>query len=69
MSRRVIFKAAFLAPIAAAGFAVPAEAMTVFAEHAEAAVQYLDEVAIAAALLAVAVFFDTASWSFMTTRR
>ena len=58
-----------VAILAAIGFALPTEAMAAIAEHASSAAQYLDEIVIGAIVLGVAILLDTASWSFMTTKR
>ena len=58
-----------VAILAAIGFALPTEAMAAIAEHASSAAQYLDEIVIGVIVLGVAILLDTASWSFMTTKR
>lgn len=69
MTGRTLILGTLMVSFAGAGLAVPAEAMTAIAEHASGAVRYLDEAVIALVALIAAVLLDTASWSFMTTRR
>lgn len=69
MTRAFLTRSAGVACVAVAAFVVPGEAMAEIAQHAETAVQYLDELAIVAGVLIVAVLLDTTSWSFMTNRR
>ncbi len=69
MTRTFLTRSVGVACVALAAFVVPGEAMAEIAQHAETAVQYLDEFAIGAIALIAAVLLDTTSWSFMTTRR
>ena len=58
-----------VACIALVAVALPVEAKAAIAEHASTAAQYLDELVIGALALGAAILLDTASWSFMTTKR
>ena len=69
MIKNLAYRALPVALIAAAGFALPTEAMAAIAQHASSAAQYLDEIVIGGVILGAVILFDTASWSFMTTKR
>ena len=69
MIKNLAYRVLPVAALAALGLALPTEAMAAIAQHASSAAEYLDEIVIGGLILGAVILFDTASWSFMTTKR
>ena len=69
MMKNLAYRVLPVVALSAAGLAIPTEAMAAIAQHASSAAQYLDEIVIGGLVLSAVILFDTASWSFMTTKR
>lgn len=69
MKTKTAFRILSILCVAIAATAVPQTAMAAIIEHAGAAVQWLDEMAIVAIVVGAAVALDMSSWSLMTNKR
>lgn len=69
MTKKLVSRLALMSCAMATVIFVPETAMAATVEQSSLLAQYLDEVVIGGLLLGAVIALDTASWSFMTTRR